>query len=183
MKKFSLFVSLGFLLYLLWFAFETSRVMDFQYDSWTESQSADCGVVLTGAPGRLLEALSLLNQKRINKLIVSGVHPQAQLHEIFPQLPFYGSVESENIILEKFSKTTYGNAQQSSALISALECKSSILITSDIHMYRSYWTFVGNLPQDYPLYKRSVPTVQSSRTWYLVLLEVLKAQFYRLWAY
>ncbi|MCB0411288.1 MAG: YdcF family protein, partial [Bdellovibrionales bacterium] len=47
--------------------------------SWIMDQRADCGLVLTGGPGRLREGFDLLVQKNIKKLIISGVHPDAGL--------------------------------------------------------------------------------------------------------
>ncbi len=151
--------------------------------SWTESSEADCGVVLTGGQGRIQEGISLLQQKRIKKLIISGVNPLSSLREIFPALPFYGEVEEKDIVLEKRSKTTYGNAQQSAPIIEALDCKSIVLITSKNHMRRAKQVFIAILPSEITTKQRSVfsyPTDESLEDFYL---EVLKSLFYRIWAY
>lgn len=183
MKKISIIVLSFCALYSLWFGFESSRVLGYQQSSWTESQRADCAIVLTGSSGRVAEGFSLISQKRVRKLIISGVHPLAQLHEIFPHMAFYGDINPDDIILEKFSKTTFGNAQQSSAIISALRCSDSILITSDIHMYRSLKTFKASLPENYPIYARTIPSASRQDPLFSLILEVLKSQFYRIWAY
>ncbi|MCB0348814.1 MAG: YdcF family protein [Bdellovibrionales bacterium] len=151
--------------------------------SWTENTEADCGVVLTGGQGRIQEGMSLLQQRRIKKLIISGVNPLSTLREIFPALPFYGEIDEKDIVLEKRSKTTYGNAQQSAPIIEALDCKSIVLITSKNHMRRAKQVFVSALPSEIKTMQRSVfsyPVDESLEDFYL---EVIKSLFYRIWAY
>src|SRR5580658_8318424 len=105
--------------------------------AWTEDHKADCAVVLTGGPGRVREGFDLLAQGQVRKLIISGVHPKATLREIFPQWPFYGNLREEDVVLERRSATTYGNAQQSLPLVEALHCRNLVLITSHLHMHRA----------------------------------------------
>lgn len=111
----------------------------------------DCGVVLTGSPGRLREAFEVLGQKKIKRLIISGVYKDTQLHEIFPQLPFYPEIDPDSIILEKISGSTYGNAVQSLLVAEALKCKSVLLMTSQLHMYRALRTFRARFPPTLPI--------------------------------
>src|SRR5882672_1590713 len=87
--------------------------------AWVEDHKADCAVVLTGGPGRIREGFDLLAQGQVRKLIISGVHPRSTLREIFPQWPFYGGLHEDDVVLEKRSTTTYGNAQQSLPLVEA----------------------------------------------------------------
>ena len=151
--------------------------------SWTVDQTADCAVVLTGGANRVREGLDLLAQGQIQKLIISGVNPKAKLREIFPQLPFYGSISPEDIILEKQSLTTYGNAQQSLLLVEALNCKDVILITSHLHMYRASRTFKAIFPDEITIYKRGVTTSRYKFTFAERVLEAIKSAFYSLWTY
>lgn len=178
---FGLGVAFVFLFFFIYS--EMKLVAEFGAPPWDQDQRGDCGVVLTGGPARIAEGFSLLSQKRIKKLIVSGVNPKAKLHEIFPQLLFYGDILSTNIILEKRSKTTYGNAQQSAVLIDALQCKDIILITSQSHSYRAAKTFEAVLPKDYPIYNR--PVVYGKRGGHPLdsFEESIKSLFYSIWAY
>lgn len=162
---------------------EVRRVKNSPINSWSQDLTADCGVVLTGGANRLKEGLDLLNQKSILKLIISGVHPKAQLREIYPQLPYYGSVNENDIILEKRSLTTFGNAQQSLALVEALRCRDIVLITSQIHLYRSLATFKASFPEGFPIHGRAVPAGRSETGLVEVSIEALKSLFYSLWAY
>ncbi|MEC9282883.1 MAG: YdcF family protein [Bdellovibrionota bacterium] len=162
---------------------QSQEIIATPISSWTEDQRADCGLVLTGGAARISEGFSLLSQNRIKKLVISGVNPNSKLHEIFPQLVFYGNLSEEDILLEKRSKTTYGNAQQSAVLIDALNCKDIILITSWYHMKRASKTLRSSLPNSFPVYHRAV-IYGSKEFWSTeVFFEAIKSLFYGLWAY
>lgn len=145
-------------------------------------QSADCAVVLTGGPGRVREGFALLSQRQIKKLIISGVHPQATLREVFPQFPFYGISDERDIILEKRSTTTYGNVMQSLSVVEALRCRSLLVVTSSLHLYRSLRTFLAHRPEGLIVQGRAVD-VWPVPTFFDQSLEILKSGFYDLWAY
>lgn len=162
---------------------EYGRVRGSQINSWTEDVSADCAVVLTGGANRIREGIDLLAQRSIQKLIISGVHPKASLRDIFPLLPFYGSVNEQDIVLEKRSTTTYGNAQQSLPLVEALRCRDLVLVTSQVHMYRAFNTFRGNFPVQIPILPRAVIAGRSEGGFDEILFEAFKSLFYSIWAY
>ena len=142
---------------------------------WPE---ADCGVVLTGAPGRIRDGFEYLAQKKIKKLIVSGVYKEAQFNELFPYLPFYPEVNPKDIYLEKRSETTFGNAQQSLTFVEALNCSDIVLMTSQIHMSRSYKVFRTAFPQTIIIKKLSLPNAKNEKTVWGLTLEVFKSFFY-----
>lgn len=151
--------------------------------AWTEDHRADCAVVLTGGPGRVREGFDLLAQGQVHKLIISGVHPRATLREIFPQWPYYGPLRVEDVVLERRSGTTYGNAQQTLPLVEAMRCRSLVLVTSHLHMRRAFKTFRQVYPPEILILTRavssgSIPPRSSDLT-----IEVLKSLFYSLWAY
>lgn len=151
--------------------------------SWTEDQSADCAVVVTGGPGRIREGFDLLSRRSVQKLIISGVHPQAELREIFPQWPYYGELRDQDVLLERRSRTTYGNAQQSLPLIEALRCRDVILVTSRAHMYRTLRTFKAEFPPNVQILPRAVVAGSAEPSWWELSMEALKSIFYSLWAY
>ena len=111
------------------FWIEGRRILALEITAWTQDHSADCAVVLTGKAGRVREGFDLLNQNQIQKLIISGVYPKATLEDIFKEWPYYGSVSEKDVILEKRSGSTYGNAQQTLPLVEALKCRDLILVT------------------------------------------------------
>lgn len=137
-----------------------------------------CGVVLTGAPGRVRESFEILAQRKIQKLIVSGVYKDSQLREIFPYLPFYPEVSESDIILEKKSETTYGNAIQSLVLVESLKCKTVVLMTSQVHMRRAYRIFRSTFPSEIEIHKLSLPNSKTEKNLIDVLIEVFKTLFY-----
>lgn len=151
---------------------------------WSTSVQADCAIVLTGGPGRVREGFDLLAQGVVKKLIVSGVNSNSSLIDIFPLWAFYPEVKEEDILLERRSETTYGNAQQSLPLVEALNCREVVLITSHLHMYRAYKTFQSVFPSQIELVKLALPTARRYRLdFWEVAVEALKSLFYSFWAY
>ncbi|MCK5923686.1 MAG: YdcF family protein [Methylococcales bacterium] len=151
--------------------------------SWEERQEADCGVVLTGGPGRVREGFDALTRGEVQRLVISGVYEHAQLREIMPLWPFYGSLNEDQVVLDRRSGTTYGNAQQSLPLVEALRCRDILLITSKLHMYRALQTFQAVYPEELPIYPRAVIAGSLRPTWGEVINETTKSLFYSVWAY
>ncbi len=178
------FVSGLILLLIAWsFLHEFRLIMAQPLTSWTEDVSADCGVVLTGGPNRIREGIDLLARRDIQKLIISGVHAQATLREIFAPLPFYGDLREQDVILERRSRTTYGNAQQTLPIVEALRCRDVVLITSRSHMRRALGTFRAEFPASIALIPRSVVSYSVEPTPSEAAIEAVKSMFYSLWAY
>lgn len=151
--------------------------------AWSEDHKADCAIVVTGGPGRVREGFDLLAQGQVHKLIISGVHPKATLREIFPQWPYYGGLHAEDVVLERRSGTTFGNAQQSLPLVEALRCRSLVLITSHLHMRRAFKTFREVYPPEILILTRAVSSGSVPPRPGDLTVEVLKSLFYSLWAY
>jgi len=182
--KLTLFAVIGVIAILIaFFILEVKQVASSEITSWTTDHRADCAIVLTGAPGRVHEGFDLLSQKQIKKLILAGVYPKAKLREIFPQWPFYGVLDEKDVVLERRSETTYGNAQQALILVEALQCRNVILITSRLHMHRAFKTFQAIFPERIPIYARSVIWGTQESGIIDLLMESIKSFFYSLWAY
>lgn len=184
MKSFFAFIIFSFLIVFGWyFSNHIKLILSEPASSWLENHSADCAVVLTGGAYRVQEGFDLLSQKQVKKLIISGVNPKASLREIFPQWPYYGSLNEADVVLEKQSMTTYGNAQQSLQLIEALNCRNIVLVTSRLHMYRSFKTFRAILPENIQIYKRAVVSGHYEPLLIDTVVEGLKSVFYSMWTY
>lgn len=162
---------------------EKKRVLSSKTTSWILNQTADCAVVLTGGSGRIREGFNLLEQGRVKKLIISGVNPTSTLYQIFPQLPGYSNVSEADVVLEKRSGTTYGNAVQSEALVEALKCRSVLLVTSTLHMYRAEMTFRSRFPPEIQIKPHGIISGNQEPLFFELLVEVLKSVFYSIWAY
>jgi uncharacterized SAM-binding protein YcdF (DUF218 family) len=151
--------------------------------SWSKTQSADCAVVLTGGAGRVREGFDLLVNQNVKKLVISGVYSNARLREIMPVWPFYGELKEEDVILDRRSETTYGNAQQSLPLVEALKCRDILLVTSRLHMYRAYKTFRAAYPEGIYIQKHPVVSGKFDPSIWEKAFEGIKSLFYSFWAY
>ncbi len=182
LKKFGLALRLAlyFTVFIAVFLNEKAKVINFP-DPLPVLDSlpvTDCGVVLTGAPGRIREAFEVFAQKKFKKLIISGVYKDTQLHEIFPHLPFYPEVNEGDVILEKISGSTYANANQSLLVAETLKCKSILLMTSEIHMYRAFSTFKAVFPETIRIEKYHIGSVGRDIRIFDVYFETFKTVFY-----
>lgn len=167
-----------------WFVWREKTMIEREpISAWTEDHKADCAVVLTGGPGRIREGFDLLAQGQVRKLIISGVHRHANLREIFPQWPFYGGLREEDVVLERRSATTYGNAQQTLPLVEAMHCRSVVLVTSHLHIRRAFKTFRQVYPPEVLLLSRSVSSGFIPPRSSDITVETLKTLFYSLWAF
>jgi len=105
---------------------------------------ADAIVVLTGGRGRTDEGLALLRKGVGEVLILSGVNADSGVDAIF--LKRLSASERAKIILEKRSKSTYGNAVEVRRIMTEKGLKSIALVTSDYHMKRAYYIFTKIMP-------------------------------------
>lgn len=154
------------------------KIKDEPINVWSQIIEADCAVVLTGAPGRIREGFELLQQKRIKKLIVSGVFKEATYTEVFPYWPFYNEINPDDVILEKRSQTTFGNAHQSVVLVESLKCQDVILVTSQLHMARAYSIFRDVFPNTIEIKKLTLANSRSEQSFFNFSLELVKSLFY-----
>lgn len=176
-----LLLFVGAVLFRFW-----SQVQEIQKEtvnSWNEYTEADCGVVLTGGAGRVREGFDLLANQRVKKLVVSGVYSSATMREIMPVWSFYGTLSENDVVLEKRSETTFGNAQQSLAIVDALKCRDIVLITSRLHMFRAYKTFRATYPENIHIHKHAILGGRFETSLFEIYLEAGKSFFYSLWAY
>ncbi len=172
---------------LIWLGVRVSRTLYLlrttEPTSWTKDSTADCGVVLTGGRGRIREGFDLLYRKQIQKLIISGVHSQATAYDLLPVWPYYGKFNDADVVIDRRSHTTYGNAQQTLPIAETLRCRDILLITSTLHMPRAYKTFRKAYPPEIQIYPHSVVANRYHPTWADAAVEASKLFFYSLWAF
>ncbi|WII70829.1 YdcF family protein [Bdellovibrio sp. 22V] len=162
---------------------EFQKVQNESVQSWMKTPSADCAVVLTGGAGRVREGFDLLANQNVKKLVISGVYSNARLREIMPVWSFYGNLSENDVVLDRRSETTYGNAQQSLPIVEALKCRDILLVTSRLHMYRSYRTFRAAFPENIYIKKHAMIGGRYEASVWETGFEALKSFFYSLWAY
>jgi len=111
---------------------------------------------------------------------------------MFPEILFYPEIELENVILERRSSSTAGNAQQSLSIVEALQCQSILLITSDYHLFRALKTFNQTYPPTIQIVPYAVPSERlhkrlhawfDSRYWGIVFEEWYKFLFYSVFVF
>lgn len=151
--------------------------------SWKFETKADCAIVLTGGAGRIREGFDMLSRKQVKKLIISGVHSNSQLKDIMPMWAYYSNLKESDVVLERRSNTTFGNAQQSLPIFEALNCRDLALVTSRTHMYRAFRTFLQTFPSSISIYRVATHTPSVDLGRFEVWSEVLKTMFYDLWAF
>jgi len=165
------------------FYVEYLRVAATPLISWQKQSRADCAVVLTGGSGRVREGFDLLTNKQVKKLIISGVYQNARLREIMPLWAMYGNLSEVDVVLEKRSETTFGNAQQSLPIVEALRCRDILLVTSRVHMHRAHATFKATFPSNIYIYPHAVVGGRYQPSVWEVALETMKSLFYTVWAF
>lgn len=148
------------------------------------ASKADAIVVLTGGKGRVEEGLRLLRRGTGDLLVLSGVNRAADLDSIFISSSL-GDAERERIVLEKDSRSTYGNAVEVERIVSERSIGSLILITSGYHMKRAERTFRRVLPARVVIepYAVDSPNFDGERWWrgttlWISLVEFVKYYWY-----
>ena len=178
-----IFCFAGLFLFSFLFLLELRRVSLQRVTNWNLDRKVNCAVVLTGGVGGVQEGFDLLSRGVVRKLIISGVHFNTIWDDILTQKPFYKTITPEDIILEKRSRTTYENAQQTYILIQKLQCNDLLLITSYLHMYRAYRVFRKIFPPQYRFYKVAVAPPVDPVSAESYVIETFKSLFYSFWAY
>jgi len=148
------------------------------------ASKADAIVVLTGGKGRVEEGLRLFRTGLADVLILSGVNSASDLDSIFIS-SHLGDGERERIVLEKNSRSTYGNAVEVGRIVRDRGIGSLILLTSGYHMKRAERTFRRVLPAEVSIkpYAVGSPNFDGERWWqgttlWISLVEFVKYYWY-----
>ena len=112
-----------------------------------DTLSADAIVALTGGEERISEALELLEAKKAERLLISGVNPQTPNEDIqklvgAPQELFDCCVD-----FDRSAANTIGNAEETAAWAQRNGYRSLIVVTADYHMPRSLLEFRHAMPE------------------------------------
>ena len=104
-------------------------------------------VVLTGGSARIVRAFELLEQKKGERLLISGVHHGVTLSAILKNNTINTSFSNCCVDLDSAAKNTAGNATETRKWLEANGYKSLILVTSAYHMPRSLLEFRREMPE------------------------------------
>ena len=125
------FLSLATMLWIIGFVGFSLYALSFKYHPQKHS---DAIVVLTGGTNRITTGLQLIEEKKADYMLISGVHKNVSFKELFPETP---SHLIEKITLGYDALDTEGNAKEINSWIQGKNIKSIILVTSFYHMPRS----------------------------------------------
>jgi uncharacterized SAM-binding protein YcdF (DUF218 family) len=153
-----------------------------------DKEKVDAVIVLSGGLGRVEEGLKLHLAEKGEYLIISGVDKASDMNSIFFLHNPTDFANSEKIILEKSSVSTFENARNVKKIIELHGIKSIVLITSSYHMKRAGFIFSRVFPDDVKIFYHTVSTENfNEETWWkdrnsilLLLTEFVKYYWYRL---
>ncbi|WP_019961078.1 YdcF family protein [Woodsholea maritima] len=109
--------------------------------------SADGIVVLTGGEGRVSTAITLMEQGKAQRLLISGVHPDTSREAIRDATNARADILSCCVDLGLQAADTLGNAEETAKWVESHDFHSLIVVTSNYHMPRALLEMQRTLPQ------------------------------------
>lgn len=106
----------------------------------------DAIIVLTGGSNRVTRGLDLLAQGQAHALLISGVHKDVKLKELFALWGYDKNPPACCITLGHNANTTLGNALEARSWVLENNVRSVRLITATYHMPRAMVEFRQVLP-------------------------------------
>lgn len=100
-------------------------------------QKADAIIVLTGGKSRIQMALELLEEKRGERLLISGVHPSTKREALQRITKTDPALFACCVDLDRSALNTIGNAVESAKWIRQHNYKRIFIVTNNYHMPRS----------------------------------------------
>ncbi|MGB8893816.1 MAG: YdcF family protein, partial [Pseudolabrys sp.] len=115
-------------------------------DEVSLESKADGIVALTGAAGRIPDAIELLATDRGKRLLITGVHRATSSREIARITPLYSKYFTCCIDLDRSALNTFGNALETRRWAREHNFNSLIVVTSNWHMQRAMAELAHQLP-------------------------------------
>lgn len=100
-------------------------------------ETADAIIVLTGGQSRIDAAVNLLKSGKGKRLLISGVHPSADLDDLQMATGGDRTLFSCCVDIDHAALDTIGNAEESAKWVSNHAYSRVILVTNNYHMPRS----------------------------------------------
>ncbi|GAB5487487.1 MAG: hypothetical protein Pars2KO_10570 [Parasphingorhabdus sp.] len=151
------FVLLIWMIGFAWFAIDLPRPA-------SDDQKTDSVVVLTGGPKRIDRALDILNGKKAERLLVSGVDRDVKPAELAAEYDTPESLFECCVDLGFQAVDTRSNALETARWVARREDKSMRLVTSDWHMRRARLELVRAMPPDVDIISDAVSTAPALGT-------------------
>lgn len=102
-----------------------------------DERPTDAIVVLTGGPGRIQRGISLLQDGKAKRMLVSGVDRRVKPHELAIEYDAPPKLFERKIDLGHESVDTRSNASEAAAWLKRRRYQSVRLVTTDWHMARA----------------------------------------------
>lgn len=147
--------SLGF----LWFAVSLPQP--------AAREHTDAVIVLTGGPGRIPHALTVLKDKLAPRLLVSGVDPEVLPHEFQTEYDVPDNLMRCCITLGYRAYDTRSNAVEAANWLRARHARTFRLVTVDWHMRRAAFELGRELPKGTVMLRDAVPSHPSLQILFL----------------
>lgn len=111
-----------------------------------EEAQADAVVVLTGGPGRVSTAVTLLEAQRGARLLISGVNPGSPVEDIAAAAGASQALFACCVDVGPEAADTIGNAAETARWAASRGYDSLIVVTSDYHMPRALLELQAAMP-------------------------------------
>jgi len=135
------------LLWALGLILFANRVVD-STPAMEPDQPADAVVVLTGASdARLREGMRLLELRKGNRMLISGVNPEVKRSELLKLTEGSKRLYDCCVDLGFQAENTVGNAREIADWARAHDFYNLIVVTSDYHMPRALLEIKADLPE------------------------------------
>lgn len=127
---------------------------------------ADAIVVLTGGKDRISTAISLLNDKKGSRLLISGVHPNTTKKSIANMMNVEKTMLDCCVDIDQLAMDTKGNASQTADWATRHKFARLIVVTSAYHMPRSLLEMRALLPKVDLVPYVVIPDRAGNKKWY-----------------
>ncbi|WP_150494963.1 YdcF family protein [Roseibium aquae] len=148
---------------------------------------ADAIVVLTGGTERISQALTLLDEGRARRLLISGVHPGTTRDQIVSVTSADRPLFDCCVDLDRIALNTAGNATETAHWVKKHGFKTLLVVTSAYHLPRASLELTDTLPDidlvPYPVYASGLDLsswYSDRKTMQLLMREYVKYTLARL---
>ena len=157
MKKFIIISIFGILtVWFIGFILFVRAIYAYPTDTDTHTEAI---IALTGGRNRIAEAIKLFNNKKSEKLFISGVGKNTSLRLIEKQNKIHVN-NNEDVSIGKEATNTIGNAKETKDWLDRHNIKSIRLVTSNYHLPRSSIEFRSINPDieiiEHPVYSEKI---------------------------
>lgn len=121
-------------------------VQNFSHIPYSNNYKADAIIVLTGGHARLLSGIKLLENKKGQRMLLSGVNKHISNKAIIRALGIKDHNLMQHIDIGRYALNTAGNAIETALWVKKYNYKTIYVVTNDYHMPRSLLELKMALP-------------------------------------